>query len=52
MAASSAGRHGRPAVLLSCWALGAKPENLLVASQPYFIGKVFLSDIVFMVPFR
>ena len=41
----------RPAVLLTCWALGAEPEDLLVAFQPYFVRIVSLSGIAFVIPF-
>ena len=40
----------RPAVLLPCWAIGAEPENLLVASQTYFIRKVPMLCIMRVVP--
>ena len=40
----------RPPVLLSCRALVAEPEYVLVASQPDFVRQVPLLCIVFMVP--
>ena len=36
-ATSSAVRCGRPAVLLSCWTLLAKPVDLLAASPPHHL---------------
>ena len=33
-------RHCRPAVGLPCWAIGAKPEDLLVAFQPGVVREV------------
>ena len=49
--ASSPGcRRSSPAVLLSCWALVAEPENLLAASQPDFVWKVPLLCIATVVP--
>ena len=40
----------RPAVLLSCLALAAKPEDLLMAFQPDFVGKVPVNCIATVVP--
>ena len=48
--ASSMLWHCRPAVLLPCWALVAKPEDLLAAFQSGIVGKVSLWWIAFMVP--
>ena len=41
---------GRPAVLLSCWALVAEPEDLLVALQPVFVRKVAVVCIATVIP--
>ena len=41
----------RPAVLLSCWAVKAEPEDLLVTFQSSIVGKILLKCIAFMVPF-
>ena len=40
----------RPAVLLPCWALGAKPGDLLATFQPYFVREVSLRCIAFVIP--
>ena len=40
----------RPAVLLPCWAIGAEPEDLLVAFQADFVRKVPLLCIARVVP--
>ena len=48
--ASSAQWSCNPAVLLSCWATGAYPVNLLIASLCGVIGEVALSRIALVVP--
>ena len=40
----------RPAVLLSSWTIGAKPENLLVAFQADFVRKVPMLCVARVVP--
>lgn len=50
VAASAIERLCRPAVLLPCRALGAEPEDLLVASQLYAVRSVSLSCIANVIP--
>ena len=50
LAASSMIRHCRPAVLLPCWALGAQPEDLLVALQLCIVRRVPSSCIALVIP--
>ena len=40
----------RPAVLLSSWTIGAEPEDLLVALQPYSVRKVPKLCITWVIP--
>ena len=49
-AAHSHIRLCRPAVGLPCWAIGAEPEDLLTALQPYFVRKVPMLCIARAIP--
>ena len=51
-AASLVRRRSRPAVLLACWTLVAKPKDLLSASQPDLFRKVPMKCIACMTPVR
>ena len=49
-ATGSTKRRGRPAMLLLCWALAAKPEDLPTAFQPDFVREEPLICIAAVVP--